>query len=384
MDQKIKVLLVGVGGYGGGYLRALLDEDFGAEIAGVVDVMPDILERCPEIEKNRLSLYRSIADFYKENTADLAILSSPIHLHTPMSLECMKNGSHVLCEKPLCLTIEEAETLDACCKETGKFLAVGYQMNFRRDIQAVKKDILSGKFGSPLRLRAVQAFRRGSKYYARNNWAGRISVNGREVFDSPFTNASAHNFQMLTFLLGKDMDRACDITGVEAEMYRGNPNVENYDIAFMRFSTDRGADICYYTAHPHSTDALGPFGRLEFEKGVITYGKDEHFRAVMNTGEEIDYGNPSPVGSAFSYKLRDTLACIRENTSPVCTIACETGHIRAVRMVQALPIQNIDPSHVDVIEDETRGTCYHVKNLEDALLTCAENWQLPGELGIRL
>ena len=84
--MKLKVLLVGVGGYGSGYVRALTGNDYGAEIAGIVDVMPDIANVCPEVGAYGLKIYRSISDFYKENTADLAILASPIHLHVPMSI----------------------------------------------------------------------------------------------------------------------------------------------------------------------------------------------------------------------------------------------------------------------------------------------------------
>ena len=67
---------------------------------------------------------------------------------------------------------------------------------------ALKNDILSGSFGAPIRLGILHGYRRGADYYRRNDWAGRIAVNGREVWDSPFSNASAHNFQMMAFLLG--------------------------------------------------------------------------------------------------------------------------------------------------------------------------------------
>lgn len=83
-----------------------------------------------------------------------------------------------------------------------------------------------------------------------NNWAGRITCQGREVFDSPFTNACAHHFQMLTFLLGPTMRTACDIESVQAELYRANPTIENYDIAALRFQTAQGLPLLYYTAHP--------------------------------------------------------------------------------------------------------------------------------------
>ena len=380
--MKITVLVVGVGGFGGGYVRELTKKDYGAEIAGVVDVMPNIEEICPEIRTYNLPVFRSISDFYKEHSADLAILASPIHLHTPMAIECMENGSHVLCEKPLCLKLEEIEALDACCLKTGKILAVGYQMNYRQDTLKLKKDILSGKFGRPLRARCLHAYRRGSVYYERNNWAGRISVNGHEVFDSPFTNACAHNFQLMTFLLGKDMESACDITDVKAEMYRGNETVENYDIACMRFKTDVGADILYYTAHPLSLEVLGPFARIEFENACVEYGEDCRIRARFKNGEVIDYGEPDLDG--YRFKIEDAVASIKTGKRPVCTTKSEVGHVRAVRMVQALPVENIRKDHIDIVEDKNRGTCCHVKNLEENLRRALENWALPKEIGIEL
>ena len=381
--SRPRVLLVAVGGFGSTYLRDMTTRDTGADIEGIVEVMPDIQEKFPVIAERGIPVYTSLDDFYAAHHADLAVISAPIHMHTSMSLQCLKNGSNVLCEKPLCLTEEEVAQLDACCQETGRFLAVGYQLDYQRNVLALKRDILSGKFGAPRRVQTVHAYRRGSRYYARNNWAGRITVNGREVFDSPFTNASAHNFQMLSFLLGPDMESACDVTGLEAELYRGNPNVENYDIAALRFTTDCGASILYYTAHPHSTPELGPYGRMEFERATITYGQDLCFHAQLSDGTVIDY-EPDDRPTRHMQKLDDAIACTINGGHPVCGTKAELAHIRAVRMVQSQPIANVDPSHVDIAQDPDQGTCYYVRHLEDTLLQSAKEWALPREIGLTI
>lgn len=380
MNRKPRVLLVAVGGYGHVYLREMTERDTGAILAGIVEVMPDIEQRRPVIGQRHIPLYRSLEAFYAADAADLAIISAPIHLHTAMALYCMRHGSHVLCEKPLCLTVEEAEQMAACARETGRFLAIGYQLNYRRDVQAMKRDILAGRFGAPKRLRVVHAFRRGANYYARNNWAGHVTVDGREVFDSPFTNACAHNFQMATFLLGKDMASACGVTGVDAELYRGNPNVENYDIAALRFQTDAGVPLLYYTAHPLRTNVFGPYGRFEFEHGVITYDRAQHYQATLEDGTVIRY-DQQPIGDM--QKLEDALDCVRHGGAPVCGVAAELPHIRAVRMVQACPVRAIDPGHVDVVQEE-EDTFWYVRGLEEKLLQAADAWALPGECGITL
>ena len=378
---KPKVLLVAVGGYGSKYLVEMTEKDTGGELVGIVEVMPDIRQKFPVIDERSIPLYTSLEDFYAHHTADLAVISSPIHLHTEMVLTCLRHGSNVLCEKPLCLTEEEADRMAACAEETGHFLAIGYQLNYDRRVLAMKRDILSGKLGAPVRMRVVHAMRRGMKYYARNNWAGHIIADGREVMDSPFNNACAHNFQMMTFLLGPDMASSCAIERVDAELWRGNATVENFDIAALRFVTSGGTPILYYTAHPLASKNLGPIGRLEFENGVITYTKDDIYRAELKDGTVIDYGDLPE--TPLLQKLYDCIACCQGGPLPTCTVAAEHSHIQAVRMVQQHPIRDVDPGHITMLE-ENGDTFPLVRHLEEVFLRSAEAWALPGELGLTL
>lgn len=270
-----RVVLVGAGGYGRLYVEALTSQDMGAELTAICDIDPNLAERVPQIRQRQIPVYPTLDAFFAKDSADLAVLVSPVHFHTDMVLSCLEHGVNVLCEKPLCLTVKEAAAMQEASKKTGKFLCIGYQLNYRRDVQALKRDILLGRFGKAKHIAVYHGFRRGAAYYARNNWAGRITCQGREVFDSPFTNACAHHFQMLTFLLGPTMRTACDIESVQAELYRANPTIENYDIAALRFQTAQGLPLLYYTAHPIRTEFWGPVGVLEFENATITYTREK-------------------------------------------------------------------------------------------------------------
>ena len=383
MSFRPRVLLVAVGGYGMNYLKEMTEKDTGADIAGIVEVMPGIEDMFPVIRERNIPLYKSMEDFYAVDSADLTVISSPIHLHTEMTVCAFRHGSHVLCEKPLCLTMEEAERMEAASREAGKFLAVGYQLNYQRDVWALKEDILAGRFGKPLRMQCVHAMRRGVKYYSRNNWAGKIMVGEREVFDSPFTNACAHNFQMLSFLLGKDMRSACDITGVDAELYRGNPERENFDIAALRFTTDCGVPIMYYTAHPLRTLKLGPIGLMEFENATITYNPEHtSFLARMKDGTKIDYTD-RVTEHGIMQKLYDAIECVKHGGTPMCGAEAEYPHIRAVRMVQQQPIRDVNPENC-YTEEINGDTFLCVRNLEDIFQNSAAQWKLPGEMGVQL
>lgn len=70
-------------------------------------------------------------------------------------------------------------------KKTGKFLCIGYQLNYRRDVQALKRDILLGRFGKAKHIAVYHGFRRGAAYYARNNWAGGSPARGGKYSTVP-------------------------------------------------------------------------------------------------------------------------------------------------------------------------------------------------------
>lgn len=380
--ERPRVLVVGAGGYGRVYVDALLREDLGADLAGVCDLAPDLLERVPELKERHIPVYRELADFYAKDSADLAVLVSPVHFHRDMTLYCLAHGSHVLCEKPLCLTAGEAEDMAAAAKAAGRFLSLGYQLDYRRDVLALKKDILAGRYGAPKRLGVYHGYRRGERYYARNDWAGKVTVHGREVLDSPFTNACAHNFQMMTFLLGDSLRTACGVTGLEAELYRGNPQVENFDIAALRFATDCGAELMYFTAHPIAPDVLGPRGVFEFEEGTITFDSEgPSFRARMKDGRQVDYTGIAP-GHPLQ-KLLDALQAVREGGAPVCGVEADRGHIRAVRLVQACPVANVR-EELCIPYTQEGQRFLRVEGIEQLFSDCLDAWALPGELGRRL
>ena len=379
--DRVRILLVSVGMYGQKYLAEATGHDVGGDVAGIVDVAENLAEKFPVIAEKGIPVYPSLQAFFARDHADLAVISSPIHLHASMVLECLQNGVHVLCEKPLCLTEEETLAMAEAAQRAGRFLALGWQLNYDRAVLQLKRDILSGRFGRPIRFRCVHAMRRGRKYYARSNWAGRIALEGREVLDSPFMNACAHHFQLMTFLMGDTMETPAALKEVQGELYRGNPDVENYDIASLRFMTDNNVPILYYTAHPLRTKNLGQDGLAEFEGGTLTWGKGRPFQMTTCSGEVISYGMDGD--TPMMQKLYDAVQCVKDGSSPLCGPTSGLSHLRAVRMAQALPVRDISPDHIDWLEEE-EDLIPCVRGLENAFMTSAAKWALPGEIGISL
>ena len=94
-----------------------------------------------------------------------------MHLHYKQTKYCLEHGSNVLLEKPVCTDLEDARVLEQLEEQTGHFVTIGYQLDYRRDVLELKKDILNGVYGKPVVLKAMQTLRRGEAYYQQGmNW----------------------------------------------------------------------------------------------------------------------------------------------------------------------------------------------------------------------
>ena len=382
---NVKILLIGIGGYGINYWKELTEKNIpDTEIAGICEVMPEVRERYPEIDQRSIPLYSTPEEFYAEHHADLAVISTPIHLHFSQILTCLNHKSNVLAEKPVCTSVEGTRKIIQTEQERKRFVAVGYQLNYERDVLALKQDILDGRFGRPVSMKALHAMRRGRSYYHRNHWAGRIKVDGCTVNDSPFNNACAHQFQNMTFLLGKSMDQAAGLSQIEGELYRANDQVENFDTAAVRAVTESGTPVYYYTSHALQSAKLGPLAEYEFEKGTIYYGKDYgqgpvmDYIAEMKDGSRISYGE-IPKGERLQ-KLYDAIACTRNGGHPVCTVSCAVPHLYAVEALAQMPVWPVKKSCLEFTEKDGDRFC-RIRNLEDIFTQCYHGQLMPSQAG---
>ena len=394
MKKEVSILLVGTGGYGNLYIDALFGEPDAAaaalaeryapfNIAGAVEPAPAARSLAAGLG---IPLYDSIDEFYAERRADLAVLSTPIHLHCEQIIACLKYGSNVLCEKPMCATVEQANEIRRAEKASGKFVKIGYQMSFSRAVLDLKADILNGKFGKPVLLKTLVHYPRDEIYYARNQWAGRRNMpDGRPVNDSPLHNAVSHHFNNMLFVLGGAPDIAAIPATVQAELYRGNPDVDNFDTAALRCKTvtswGNEIDILFYTSHSLARENnIGPICQYRFEKATVTHLDDrehETFFAMLDDGGTIRY-EPSDEGQ--SKKLWDCMEAVRGGAVPPGgTDAAAAEVISACAAQQSRPVVTIPDKYVKRIG--AIGARYtNVAGLEDMMFRCFERNLLPSEL----
>ena len=162
-------------------------------------------------------------------------------------------------------------------------------------------------------------------------------MNGCAVNDSPFNNACAHQFQIMTFLLGGSLSSAAELESVKGEVYRGNPGVDNFDIAAVQAVTESGVPLSYYTGHPCREKKIGPQAEYVFENGTVYFGHDfgngpvNEYVLQKNNGEIVNYGAVDK--GARLQKFYDALQAVRDHSRPVCTVQCAIPHLQAVEVL---------------------------------------------------
>ncbi|MBQ2955069.1 MAG: Gfo/Idh/MocA family oxidoreductase [Clostridia bacterium] len=374
--EPIKVLLVGIGGYAANYVREmkLRGEANGAVLAGVVDPYADKSPRYEEARSMTDVFCNTVEEFYENHTADLAAICTPIPLHAPQAICCMKHGTHVLLEKPIAGTVADAQRIIDARDRTGMNLAIGFQWCSDPAMYAFRRDVQAGVFGALKSMRALVLWPRDTAYYHRGSgWAGKkYDKNGNPIFDSVASNATAHYLFNMLWVSG------CELTDIQAVTARANP-IETYDTIVLRGKLG-DADLTYAATHAGGNATLqNPMFEYEFEKGKVTYGGYHQSGGELifryHDGTVRSYGiSFTDSGKKRMHKLWDFADTLRGGGRIACQAEEAMLHTRVMEGVRAV----CPEAHV-FGENEILNTnnMYWVPGLSEQLIRCYETRSLP-------
>lgn len=339
MATEIRVVLAGIGGYGRGFLKELAErgEELGVRLAGVVDPAVEACSGLSLVKSSGVAVYADLADFFRVDRADLAVLATPIACHADHTLLALAHGANVLCEKPLCASLDDAARMaDAARAHPNLFVEIGYNRSFSPAVRAMKADILAGVYGAPKTFKVLISWPRTYHgYYRRNAWAGKLrDARGAWILDSPLNNAAAHFMHNMLYVRGPRVDAAVRARRVNAELYRANP-IESFDTCAVRCRADDGGDLFFYATHADEND-FGPLFHYAFEHGSITGDGTAAFVGTAR-GRRIEYP-ADPQLDGHINKLRHCLARCRGEAGPLCGVEAAAETTRVVHAAhRAMP-----------------------------------------------
>ena len=150
-DEKLGIALVGLGNYATNQLRPALEETGFCKLSGIVTGTPqkavDWTARYPELEGHvyNYETYDRIAD---DDAIDVIYVVLPNSMHAEYTVRAAEAGKHVICEKPMALTADEAQTMIDACDGAERRLFIGYRLHFEpHNMEAMRRG-QSGALGN--------------------------------------------------------------------------------------------------------------------------------------------------------------------------------------------------------------------------------------------
>ena len=178
--RNIGVGIVGYGPLGGmGYHHGLgVTRTEGIELVAVVD--PNVERRkAAETDFPGVRTYASLGELAGDDDVEIAFVATPPAHHSPLTLELLRAGRHVVCEKPLCLTVAEADRIIEAAQASGRVLTVHQNRRWDPDFVAVKRAVGVGLLGEIFN---VETFVGGYAHPCRT-WHSDTEVSGGAGYD---------------------------------------------------------------------------------------------------------------------------------------------------------------------------------------------------------
>ncbi len=384
----IRVAVIGLGGFAQTHHRALLElEREGlCRLVAACDPQPDAFA---DVRAQWAFDTRGVAvyDHYltlldaHASALDLVTLPVPIPLHAEMHRACVERHVAVYLEKPPTLDPEEFDAMLEVERRACRATAIGFHMMADPARLAVKERIARGEFGRVRRATFVGLWPRSSAYYRRNNWAGRLLMNGRMVLDSCAGNAMAHYLNNLCFWAGDEAARSWRaVERVEAELYRAHP-IEGADTVFARGQFAGGAEMRLALTHACS----GPTRQaevVECERAVIEYVSPEEIHIRRTDGpDETLRPDPCPL---VKESLRADVEYVAGRRETPCQRLAESAPFvgfHALLYVSARRIHTVQPPHAAVSRNAKGDVFVAIDRIQEAADALRVQGRLPSEAG---
>ena len=191
---EFKIALVGCGRISRNHFEAI-DKIDGLSLTGVCDVVP---ERAREwSEKLGVPGFTSQEEMLQRVEADVVSICTPSGLHAAHGAVAARAGKHVITEKPMAISLGQADELVKACDDAGVFLFVVKQNRLNPPIQLLRRAVDKGRFGRIFIANTTVRWQRPQDYYDAAPWRGTWEFDGGAIM-----NQASHYVDLIQWLIG--------------------------------------------------------------------------------------------------------------------------------------------------------------------------------------
>lgn len=267
------------------------------------------------VEKYAATAYEDMEEMLNNEEIDVICVCTPSGLHAPLVIQAAKAKKHVIVEKPIALTLEDADQMIQACKENGVKLAVVHPNRFRPAVMAVRKAMDQGMFGKLSHANATVRWNRNQNYYDQAPWRGTKAQDGGVLM-----NQAIHNLDLLIWLMGD----VHEVYNMSATRLR-DIEAEDVSAGVVRFESGaigliEAATTVYPENYEESLCIFGESGTIKIGGKTANHIKHwqtalmnpEETQKLVNQIDEDPYGKPG-----HRWIIEDMIKAIEQDKEPI-------------------------------------------------------------------
>lgn len=250
-------------------------------------------------QKQGVKAYENYAEMLSDPEVDVVCVCTPSCFHAQNAIEALRHGKHVVLEKPMALTPEEADEVIAVCEETGKYLTVISQLRFSEDIVKVKKLIEEKAFGKISLCNLYMKYWRSKEYYASSSWKGTKKFDG----GGALINQGIHGVDLLEYIMGPIKDVEGKIRTLSHAI-----EVEDTAVALLEFVSGAlgviVASTCAYPGFDRKMEIHGDKGYVILEENRIVKMMLDDVKTKIKIEESVSTASDPATMPSFLHELQ--------------------------------------------------------------------------------
>ena len=226
----MKYALIGCGRIATNHIKAVLNNHL--ELVAVCDIELEKIQMLLEkhgLEKDtKIKRYTNYKKLIEENS-DLQLISIATEsgIHAEIALYCIDHGIHTIIEKPVAMSIKDADEIVKRSEEKGVKVSACHQNRFNIAVQKMRKALESGRFGKLSHGSIHVRWNRNKEYYDQALWRGKWAFDGGALM-----NQCIHGIDLLRWMLGDEVE---EVYGVTRQQYHDYLEAEDIGMAVVKF-----------------------------------------------------------------------------------------------------------------------------------------------------
>jgi UDP-2-acetamido-3-amino-2,3-dideoxy-glucuronate N-acetyltransferase len=301
------IALIGAGYWGKNHLRVLKE-------LKVLSLVCDLDENKKQEYSNFTS---NISDVFNEESVKGVVISTPAATHFQIAKQALLAGKHVLVEKPLALSVKEAEKLISLADEKKLVLMVGHILRYHPAFIKLKEIVKTGELGD-----------------IRYIWSNRLNFGKIRKEEDVLWSFAPHDISIILDILGEP--KKINATG-KAYLQK---NIADTTLSVLEYDNNVAAHIFVSWLNPFKeqkfsiigSKRMAVFDGIKNELLIYSHQLNRHnvkgYEAIKKEGQLVSFENKEPL----TEEIKHFLYCIKENKKP---LTDGTEGLRVLRVLQS-------------------------------------------------